>query len=216
MEADLTIPADEPRELTLAQLKALSDEELFLHMQGGNHDALAILFDRYQRTVLRIARNILKDSGEAEDLMQVVFLELFQTAAQFNPAKGSSKGWIIRCAYHRSLNRKQYLKARAFYCQEQVEGCKAPELAISAVETAGLREAEARRLIQEGLRMLTEAQRKTLTLAFFEGLSMGQIAERLNETVVNVRHNYYRGLQKLRLFLFEGMPKGKESTHVRP
>ncbi len=210
MEAELTIRADEPTEATLAQLKALSDDELFRHMQAGNHDALAILFDRYHRTVLRIARNILKDSGEAEDLMQVVFLELFQTAAQFNPAKGSSRGWVIRCAYHRSLNRKQYLKARGFYGQEEVEGSKAPELTTSAAVTAGLKEPEVRRLIQEGLGTLTEAQRKTLTLAFFEGMSMAQIAERVKETVVNVRHHYYRGLQKLRCFLFEGMPKGKE------
>jgi RNA polymerase sigma-70 factor (ECF subfamily) len=204
MEADLTIRADDLREATLAQLKALRDEELFRHMQAGNHDALAVLFDRYHHTVLGIARKILKDAGEAEDLMQVVFFELFQTAAQFDPAKGSSRAWIIRCAYHRALNRKQYLKVRAFYGQGEVENSRAPELVAHGAVTAGLKEPEVRRLVHEGLQMLNEAQRKTLTLAFLEGLSLAEIADRLNESLVNVRHHYYRGLQKLRSFLFEG------------
>ncbi len=210
MEADLTIRANDLREVALAQLKALPDEELFPYMRAGNHDALAVLFDRYHHTVLGIARKILKDAGEAEDLMQVVFFELFQTAAQFDPAKGSSRRWIIRCAYHRALNRKQYLGVRAFYGQEEVERTRAPELVAHGAMTAGLKEPEARRLVHEGLQMLSEAQRKTLTLAFFEGLPMDDIAERLNDTVVNVRHHYYRGLQKLRSLLFEGAPRKRK------
>ncbi len=208
MGADLTIRIEELRDLTPGQLRALSDEALFLQMRAGNHDALVILFDRYHTIVMGMARKILRDAGEAEDLMQAVFLELFQTAAQFDPAKGTGKSWIMRIAYHRSLNRKQYLKIRSFYDHEEIESATGPELLTHAAITAGLKEPEARRLVHQGLEVLNEAQRETLTLAFYKGLSMTEIAECRKETLVNVRHHYYRGLQRLRCFLFEGTEKG--------
>ena len=65
----------EPCHLTLRQLKALSDEELMAHLQGGHADALAVLFDRYHRLVLTIASTILRDAAEAEDVMQIIFLD---------------------------------------------------------------------------------------------------------------------------------------------
>lgn len=205
MEADLSIRANELGEVTVRQLEKLSDEELFAYMKAGSHDALAIVFRRYHQMVLRIARGILKDAGEAEDLMQVVFLEIFQTVGRFDPSKGTSKSWIIRYAYHRSLNRKQYLKARAFYGQEEIgNGNGIVRPIATPLATAGLKDQEAKRLIQQSLATLNEAQRKTLTFAFFEGLSMVEIAEREKETLVNVRHHYYRGLQKLRCFLYGG------------
>lgn len=188
----------------VAQLEKLSDEELFAYMKAGYHDALAVIFRRYQKMVFRIARGILRDAGEAEDLMQVVFLELFQAVGKFDPSKGSSKGWIIRYAYHRSLNRKKYLKARAFYGQEEIENGNGRGLQVAAtpVVTLGLKDQEARRLIQQSLATLNKAQRKTLMLAFFEGLSMEEIAARQKESLVNVKHHYYRGLQKLRSFFY--------------
>lgn len=215
MQADLTIRHYELADLSGAVLDKLSDEELFACLKAGHHDALAILFRRYHLTVLKIARNILRDAGEAEDLTQAVFLELLQTAAQFDPAKGTSKRWIIRYAYHRSLNRKQYLNARAFYDQEEVEGCKALESAPTPIATMGLADHEAKRLIQEALLTLNEAQRRILTQVFFDGLAMSEIASRHRESLASVRHHYYRGLQKLRSFLCCGVAAAGDSPHGR-
>jgi len=76
MQAGLTIRSYGLRDLTGANLDKLADEELFACLKAGHHDALAILFRRYHLIVLKIARNILRDSAEAEDLMQAVFLDL--------------------------------------------------------------------------------------------------------------------------------------------
>jgi RNA polymerase sigma-70 factor (ECF subfamily) len=73
-------------------------------LRQGNPDALLILFDRFYRLILKVALRILRDAGEAEDLMQDVFLEIFGKADQFDPAKGSVRTWILQYAYHRSLN----------------------------------------------------------------------------------------------------------------
>src|SRR5271169_2259115 len=102
---------------TFASLKGMNDGELMAHLQGGCHDALTVLFDRYYRLVLSVALKIVRDPGEAEDVMQSVFLEIFRSVAQFDPAKGTTKVWILQYAYHRAINRRQHLNARNFYNQ---------------------------------------------------------------------------------------------------
>ena len=104
------------RGVGFAELAHLTDEALMAHLRDGHHDALARPFpDRYHRLVLHIALRILRDAGEAEDLMQSVFLEIFSSAVQFDQARGSTKAWILQYAYHRSFNRRQYLNLRGIY-----------------------------------------------------------------------------------------------------
>src|SRR5215471_14516643 len=92
-----------------------SDEELVEGLCAGNSNALSALFDRYYRLVFSIALKILHDRGEAEDMMQEVFFEIYRTPEKFDAARGSVKTWILQHAYHRSLNRRRYLKVRGFY-----------------------------------------------------------------------------------------------------
>src|SRR5919109_1171893 len=105
----------EPCGLNFAELSRLSDEIVMAHLQAGHADALAVIFDRYHRLILSIAMKILRDVGEAEDLMQGVFLEIYKCAAQFDAAKGTTKVWILQYAYHRGMNRRQHLNVRNFY-----------------------------------------------------------------------------------------------------
>jgi RNA polymerase sigma-70 factor (ECF subfamily) len=83
-------------------------------LQEGQSDALAILFDRYQKLVLSIARKIVRDPGEAEDVTQTVFLDIYRAVAQFDPRKGNTKVWLIQYAYHRAINRRLHLQGRDF------------------------------------------------------------------------------------------------------
>src|SRR5258708_22845778 len=76
--------------------------------------------ERLYRLVLKIALRIVRDPGEAEDVMQDVFFEIFNKAAQFDRAKGGAKTWILQYAYHRSLSRRQYLALRSFYDRHQI------------------------------------------------------------------------------------------------
>jgi len=90
----------------------VSDEDLLRQLRSGTTDALSLLFDRHCRLVFSVAHRILRDSGEAEDLMQEVFLEIYRDAGKFDPARGSVKDWILQYATDRSLNRCQYLGPR--------------------------------------------------------------------------------------------------------
>jgi RNA polymerase sigma-70 factor (ECF subfamily) len=192
-------PATSAFSVRPVRVQTMSDEELMEQLRNGHPDALQMLFDRFYRLVLKIALKILRDPGEAEDVMQEIFLEIFNKADQFNPARGSPKTWILQYAYHRSLSRRQYLALRNFYHQgselEIVESNR-PD-----VSWEGLTFQEWRRVIQQGLASLNEKQRKTIEQACFDGLLLSEIAERTKESLPNVRHHYYRGLQALRKFL---------------
>ena len=186
---------------TFSQLKGLSDEELMAYLKEGHDDALAVLFDRYYRLIFSIAFKILRDTAEAEDIVQTVFFEIYRAMGQFNPEKGSTKVWMLQYAYHRSMNRRHYLNVRGFHGDQEIPLPDGIELPARPVRMQGLTPQESARLVEEALATLNHAQRTTLVLSFFEGLSMAEIARRMNETVVNVRHHYYRGLKKLRTLL---------------
>ena len=194
--------------LSLAELKLLTDDQLMFQLQNGANDALAVLFERYQRLVFSIANKILRDRGEAEDVMQVVFLEIYRTVAQFDPAKGTLKVWLLQFAYHRAFNRKQYLNIRNFYNQENTEVLD--PLTFSQSLTPGkYAPAELQRLMQEGLASLGESQKRVIELASYDGLSMKEIADKTGNSLSNVRHHYYRGLQQLRSFMTRPLNSGK-------
>src|SRR5439155_1822668 len=103
---------------TFGRLQGLSDEERMTHMQNGCDDALAVLFDRYHRLVFAIAARVVRDAGEAEDVMQTVFLDMYRAKAQFDASKGSTKVWLLQYAFHRSFNWRRALTPRNFYNQD--------------------------------------------------------------------------------------------------
>ena len=180
-------------------MRELTDNELMAELQTGHGDALAGLFDCYHRLVLSIALKIVRDRAEAEDVMQNVFLEIFRSAAQFDPAKGTTKTWLLEYAYHRSFNRRQQLAARHFYQETNIEQLETISESDSLL--GRLSRPELKHLIRQGLASLNNRQRRVLELASYDGMSMNEIAHRTGESVSNVRHYYYRGLKKLRSFV---------------
>ena len=192
-----------PSRLGLPELKLLTDDQLMVQLQAGVNDALAVLFERYHRLVFSIALKIVRDRGEAEDVTQNVFLEIYSSVAQFDPSKGTLKVWLLQYAYHRAFNWKGYLNRRNFYNQEELD-----PVFHGGFFTAGkYAPAELQRLMQQGLASLGAPQKRVIELANYEGLSMKEIASKTGDSLSNVRHHYYRGLQKLRSFITQ--PRGQ-------
>jgi RNA polymerase sigma-70 factor (ECF subfamily) len=183
--------------LTIDQLRRSSDEQIMAAIQNDHADALAVLYDRYNRLVFSIALKITRDPGEAEDVVQNVFLEIFRSATQFDAGRGTAKVWVLQYAYHRSINRREHLQLRGFYDAielSDVIGQTAPWPMQASVS-------DSRRLVRQGLSGLNEAQRRVIELACMEGLTMREIAQQTGESLANVRNHYYRGLEKLRCIL---------------
>jgi RNA polymerase sigma-70 factor, ECF subfamily len=190
-------------------LKGQTDGELMVHLQAGRNDALAVLFDRYHRLVLSIALKIVRDPGEAEDVMQNVFLDILRSVAQFDPAKGTTKVWVLQYAYHRAINRRQHLNVRQFYNQTSIDEVET-RLPVTASPLGGFAPHELRHLIRQGMATVSSVQKQVIELVSYDGLSMQEIANKTGDTLVNVRHHYYRGLEKLRSFI--GGTREKKKT----
>jgi RNA polymerase sigma-70 factor, ECF subfamily len=186
--------------LTSVQLAHLSDEDVMTALCSGNGDALATLFDRYHRLVYSIAMKIVRDAGEAEDVMQNVFFEIFRAAAQFDPTKGTCKVWLLQYAYHRAISKRQHLNARKFYDRVNIDDAH-PAVEKGKAGLGRFTQGELKHWMQQGLASLNAAQKQVIELATYQGLSMQEISVHTGETVVNVRHHYYRGLKKLRSFV---------------
>lgn len=183
------------------QVSPASDEELMEQVRQGSREHLSVLFRKYARAVRNIAQRILRDEAEADDLLQEVFLFIFRKASLFDPSQGSAATWIIHVAYHRAFDRRRYLASRHFYTSQDLETHspnlvdRKQELQYYERSVEGLWGREAAEKLKA---LLSEDQRTTFDLYFFDGHSLKEIAELTGQSLVSVRHHYYRGLEKIR------------------
>jgi RNA polymerase sigma-70 factor (ECF subfamily) len=179
--------------------EAPSDEQLMHEVQCGDGDAFTVLFDRYNRLVLTVALRIVHDVGEAQEVTQNVFFEFYRAARRFDPARGTLKVWLLQFAYHRSINRRNYLLLRQFYNQPDLDDAMTWE--SKAKTTPSMPAQELKQILDEALGNLREPQRRTVQKVIFEGLTLREAAEQSGETYSTVRNHYYRGLDHLRACL---------------
>ena len=179
------------------------DEALIARLQTGDRDALALLFRRYAHPVRNVGQRILRDKTEADDLVQEVFLYIHRKSTLFDSARGSARSWIIQVAYTQALLRRRELKSHGFYLSgiaDKQSECHQPDAGGAHYDhtVEGLFGRNGWKKIVEDL---TEDQRETLRLHFFEGYTFREIAEKLGQSFANVRNHHYRGLEKLRKYL---------------
>jgi RNA polymerase sigma-70 factor, ECF subfamily len=181
----------------------IADETILGRIHEGDREALGLLFRRYARLVYQVGRRIIRDKAEADDLVQEVFLYVHRKSALFDGSKGSARSWIVQVAYTQAFLRRRELKSHGFYSSgitdkpvecEQARN-KGPHYDYSV---EGLFGRNGWKQIVEGL---TEDQRETLRLHFFEGYTFMEIAAKLGQSFANVRNHHYRSLEKLRKYL---------------
>src|SRR6202050_5436103 len=155
------------------------DMRLVARIRAGDQQAMSELYDRYAKVVYAVALRVLQDAGAAEDVLQDVFLQLWRNPDAFDASRGTLAAWLAVISRHRSIDR---LRKRR------------PETDIEDCVIAGgpdLRDETERRLVIEKVRnVLAEMnpdQRKVLELAFFQGLTHTEIAEKTGEPLGTVK-----------------------------
>jgi len=182
---------------------SVTDEALLARLQAGEQDALGCLFERYARLVRGVAARILRDASEADDLVQDLFLFIRRKCAIFDSSKSTARSWIIQMAYHRSIERRRYLTSRQFYAQTEIGSSTVHVVGTPTAESDYSAEAVfGRNGLSKVLKSLTDDQRETLCLHFFDGYTLAEISQKSGQTLGNVRNHYYRGLDKLRKQMF--------------
>ena len=194
--------------------KVEPDEQLMCCVGRGDREALSNLFRRYAGAIRNIGKRILRDTGEADDLVQEVFLYIHRKSSLFDSSKGSARSWIVQVAYTQAFLRRRRLKSHGFYLSAIAD--RSPETDCQSYSGAEYDQSVeglfGRSSWHKALETLSEEQRETLRLHFFEGYTFAEIAEKLNQTHTNVRHHHYRGLEKLRKQLSEDELNKRSST----
>ena len=182
----------------------------------GDKDALASLFRRYARIVRGVAYRVLRDASEADDLLQDIFILVHRLCWTFDGSKSPARFWILQMTYRRAISRRRYLTSRHFYTRLDLD--QAANQLGDLPSKSGRHEAsmdtvlERTEALKSWLAELSERQRQTLHLFFFEGYTFDEIAAKLGQTVGNARNHYYRGLDKLRKQISAGKLPGKEAV----
>jgi RNA polymerase sigma-70 factor (ECF subfamily) len=182
-----------------------SDESLLSSICAGDRESLALLFRRYAHLVRNVGKRVLRDKAEADDLVQEVFLYIHRKSSLFDSSKGAASSWIVQVAYTQALLRRRRLKSQGFYVSgitDKPDGCDRADNKGADYDHSveGLFGRNGWKRIFEDL---TQDQRETFRLHFFEGYTFTEIAEKLGQSFANVRNHHYRGLEKLRRHLAE-------------
>jgi RNA polymerase sigma-70 factor, ECF subfamily len=177
----------------------ITDSELVRRLVTGQAEAMDEIFNRYYRMVMSVALRIVRDSSEAQDVTQVVFTDFYRQAKLFDPTKGNLKTWLLQYAYGRSINRRQSLRVRKFYERAEFDELTAQPVADNRL--FNLETPEAARLVDEILSSLGDRQRQVIEMVCFRGMTMAEIAAATGESLGNIQHLYYRGIEKLRTHL---------------
>lgn len=174
-----------------------SDEALLACVGAGDEQALAALYDRYARPAYGLALRVLRDSLLAEDAVQEAFLQVWRTAARFDGRRGSAGAWIMTFVHRRAIDLVRHAERERRPVRELVDAPAAPT--PSAEEEATLR--ERRTAVRTALARLPAEQRALIELAYFDGLTQSELAERLDLPLGTVKSRTFAGLARLRALL---------------
>jgi len=180
--------------------QANEDERLIEKVAQGDRAAFSLLYDRFSTPLYSLALKMLANEAEAQDLLQEVFLSIWNKAPTYRPERGTAFSWVVSQLRNRAIDR---LRARRRH--GELLDANAPELEPSgstvATSASNVEFGERAREVRSALDQLSDEQRQVLRLAYFEGLTQSEIAEKLEEPLGTIKARAHRGLARLRTIL---------------
>ena len=175
-----------------------TDVDLMRGIQAGDPDALSQLYDRYNGIVKALILRIVHNETEADDLLQEVFMEIWNQAKNFSAQKGKPLGWMVTLTRRRAIDalRKKQAYARAEE-RLQAEPEQQPLAWVQNTTAEDIRLGDTRALMAKVISSLPEAQQQVIELAFFQGMSQREIAANTNIPLGTVKTRLELGLKKI-------------------
>lgn len=171
---------------------------LLAAMAKGDKSALGRLYDSLSRPLYSLAFRIINDNAEAQDIVQDVFLQIWQKASTYDTSRGSVFGWAATLTRNRAIDRVRMRKRRTELLAESAPDLQPAPLSGDLDSGASMWIREKATAVRNALGQLAPDQQKAIELAFFSGLTQLQIADKLNEPLGTIKARIRRGLLKLK------------------
>ena len=175
----------------------LTDEHLMQRIQERDSQALGFLHDRYASMLKALIMKVLHNEAESDDMLQEIFVEIWDRAASYSPEKGKALGWIITLSRRRAIDR---LRKREAYCRAEErlaeETKRHPQDWIAHVEE-DIAHSEMREHLARVLCGLPDAQRQAIELAYYKGMSQREIAAHTGIPLGTIKTRLELGLKKI-------------------
>jgi RNA polymerase sigma-70 factor (ECF subfamily) len=174
---------------------AESAEALLRAVATGDEEAFARLYDLVSARVYGLARRVLRDAAQAEEVAQEVMVEVWRTAGRFDPARGSATSWVFTIAHRRAVDRVRSEQAGADRVRRMVPEPEQTPHDIVVEEAAAKMERES---VRRCLQTLTALQHEAITLAYYSGYTYREVAQLLDTALPTVKTRMRDGLIRLR------------------
>jgi RNA polymerase sigma-70 factor (ECF subfamily) len=168
-------------------------DDLLIHVARGDQDAFETVYDRLVGPVHGVIRRVLRDPAQSEEVTQEVLLEVWRTAARFDPAMGGAATWVMTIAHRRAIDRVRSTTAAAER-EHKTADLHTPHDEVAEAVEANLDRERVRRCLDG----LTEVQRESITLAYYGGYSYRQVSGLLNVTLGAIKTRIRDGLIRMR------------------
>ena len=190
---------------TLEQVSPLdlTDEQLMKMLQDRDPAALGFLYDRHSGIVKSLGMKVVHNEAEAEDLLQEIFVEIWNRAAGYDPAKGKPLGWIVTLARRRAIDRLRKCQSRCRAEDRLREEVEQQPGAWTTDPEEDFVMADIRETLLKLLKTLPDAQRRAIELAFYQGMSQREVAAHTGIPLGTIKTRLELGLKKLTAALQE-------------
>jgi RNA polymerase sigma-70 factor, ECF subfamily len=169
-------------------------DELLGRVARGDQAAYEVVYDRLAGPVFGLIRRVVRDPAQSEEVAQEVLLEIWRSAEKFDRARGTAMTWVMTIAHRRAVDRVRSVAAQAHRDQES-----AARLSLTTDEVAEQAEASIeRQRVRRCLESLTDIQRESVLLAYYDGYTYPDVARLLNVAVATIKTRIRDGLLRMR------------------
>ncbi len=174
----------------------LTDEQVLAGLATGEGWAMSVLYDRYARLVFSLAFKILSDRSSAEEAVQEVFVKVWRSARDYDQTRGKFSSWIGGIAHHHAIDELRRRRARPAVTEDETAAAKIVDDGPVPFDAA-MQSMEQRRIL-DALQCIPVDQRRPIEMAYFEGFTQQEIAQRLQQPLGTIKTRMRLGMQKLK------------------
>lgn len=168
--------------------------ELLVRVGRGDERAFAALYDAVGSSVFGLARRVIRDPSRAEEVAQEVFIQVWQSAARFDPARGNAKSWLLTLAHRRAVDAIRHDQA-ATNRENKYDWSSGPDFdEVEETVTITLEHEQVKRCLDG----LTELQREAVNLAYYQGYTYAEVATALDANTATIKTRMRDGIVRLR------------------